>query len=56
MGNGGAKELRYKTHGYELRGDCQREWGIQGGRKKGGNWDNCSSIINNIYFLKKKDV
>ena len=28
--------------------------GVQGGQSKGGEWDNCNSIINKIYFLKMR--
>ena len=56
MGNREAKELICMTHGYE------RSWG--GGKSgwegvcrtegnKGGEWDNCNSIINKIYLKKK---
>ena len=59
MGNGKAKELICTTHGHEVRqgaggilvgGVCRVEGGVKG-RKK---WDNCSSIINKIYFKKEK--
>ena len=57
MGNVEAKELIYTTHGHELR------WGNAGGRGGTGRrgikgrkkWDNCNSIINKIYFLKKQE-
>ena len=47
------------THGYELRwgnagggGVCR----VEGNKRGGGEWDNCNSIINKIYFKKiKKD-
>ena len=30
-------------------------WGVQGGGGiKGENWDNCNSIINEIYLKKKE--
>ena len=64
MGNGEAKELICTTHGHELR------WGNAGGRggsrqrriKGRDKWDNCNSIINEIYkffsniFKKRKDM
>ena len=56
MGNGEVKELICMTHGHELR------WGDAGGRGSAGlmgikgkkRWDNCNSVINKIYFKKKK--
>ena len=57
IGNVEAKELICTTHGHELKGRnaggrvCVRWRGI-----KGGKWDNCSSIINKIYFLKIKKI
>ena len=50
IGNGEAKEHICMTHGHELRGDCQREWGVLGGGGQRENWDNRSSIINKIYI------
>ena len=56
MGNGEAKELICMTHGHELKGrnvhwrGCAGQRGIKG-RKK---WDNCNSIINKMYLIKKK--
>ena len=66
MGNGESKELICTTHGHELR------WGNDGGRVGEGyrvegnkgekKWDNCNSIINEIYkffsniFKKRKDM
>ena len=55
MGNGEVKEFLCVTHGHELR-----SWG--GGEQNGGGrgikrrkeQDNCNSIINKIYLLKKK--
>ena len=56
IGNVEAKELICTTHGHELNGvgdvggrgaAGQRE--IKGRKKK---WDNCNSIINEIYFKK----
>ena len=43
------------THGQEQWfGDCQREEDVLGGGgKRGKNWDNWNSIINEIYFLKR---
>ena len=57
MGNGEAKEVICMFHGHELkrgggmmvRGGYRVEGKI--GKKK---WDNHNSIINTIYFLKKK--
>ena len=36
IGSGVAKEFICMTHGHELRGDCQREWGycMEGGKGK----------------------
>ena len=56
IGNGEAKELICMTHGHDLRGGGNAGGkGLPGGagqwRK---NWDNCNSIVNKIYFLKKK--
>ena len=56
IGNGEAKELMCTTHGHELRG---RIAGGNGGtrqrRSKGEkNWVNCHSIINKIFFFKKR--
>ena len=57
MGNGEAKELICTTHGHELR------WGNVGGRggavwrgdKGDKKWDNCNSVINNIYIFLKSN-
>ena len=41
------------THGHELKGGWLEGRGIFRGRaQRGKNWDNCNSIINEIYFLK----
>ena len=52
MGNREAKELTFMAHGHEL------SWGNAGGMdgtgQRGIKWDNCNSIINKMYFLKKK--
>ena len=55
MGNREAKELMCMTHGHELRGGNSggREGTGQRGIKGRKKWDNCNSIINKIYFLKK---
>ena len=50
MGNGVAKDLICMTHGHELRRGMLEGIGVKG--NKGENWDNCSSIINKIYFLR----
>ena len=55
IGNGEAKDLVCTNHGHELK------WGNDGGRggtgqrgiKRRKKWDNCNSIINKMYFLKK---
>ena len=55
-GNVEAKELTHMIYGHELR------WGNAGGRRATGQrgikgrktWDNCNSIINKIYFLKRR--
>ena len=54
MGNGEARELISMTHGHELR----RGMTVGGGTgwrgiKERKKWDNCNSIINKIYFVKK---
>ena len=55
MGNGGAKELIFMTHGHELslgntdRSGSAEQKGIKG-RKK---WDSCNSRIHKIYFKNK---
>ena len=52
MRNGEAKELVYMTPGHELRwGNDGTGWRGMKGRKQ---WDNCNSIINNIYLKIKK--
>ena len=44
------------THGHELRGvGCWRKGGTGQREAKGGNRDNCNSIINKIYFKKDND-
>ena len=55
VGNVEAKELISMTHGHELEGGNVGGRGYAGcSGVKGGKWDNCNSIINKIYFLKKK--
>ena len=57
MGNVEAKELICTTHGHELkRGECGWEGvcGVEG--NKGGEWDNCNSIINKIYLKKTSAI
>ena len=59
VGNVEAKELIYMTHGHALQGGnvggrwCAGQRGV-----KGGEWDNCNSIINKLYLKnqKKKEV
>ena len=41
------------THGHELKGGGW-EGVYRAEENKGGKWDNYNSIINEIYFLKKK--
>ena len=54
IGNVEAKELICTTHGHELKGNSGgRGCAGQRGIKQGGEWDNCNSTINKIYFLKK---
>ena len=55
MGNGETRELISMTHGHELRwGDYRWEGGAGWrGIKERKKWDNCNSIINKIYFVKK---
>ena len=50
IGNVEAKELICMTHRHEL---LWEGGGVQDGVESGGGeWDNCNSIINKIYFLK----
>ena len=45
------------THGHELRGQGMLKGiGAPGGERERGEkiWDNCNSIINKIYFKKRK--
>ena len=44
------------THGHELKLGNDGERGGTGhiGMKRGKKWDNCNSIINKIYFLKRR--
>ena len=52
-----AKELISMTHGHELKGGNSVGRGCAGQRRiKGGKWDNCNSIINEIYFKKLKNM
>ena len=56
MGNVEAKELISMTHGHELYGGNVGERGGAGwSGVRGGDWDNCNSIINK-YILKKRKV
>ena len=51
VGNVEAKELICMTHGHELKEGNVGGTGCAGRRGvKRGKWDNCSSIINKIYF------
>ena len=52
------KELIRTTNGHELRWGMLEGQAMQGrGRKiKGGNWDNCNSIINKIYLKKQLNL
>ena len=55
MGNGEAQELICATHGHELKDGNAGGRGSAGWRRiKGGEWDNCNSIINKIYLKNKK--
>ena len=56
IGIGEAKELACTAHGHELRArELLEERGVPvGGGQRGKVWDNCNSIINKIYFKKKK--
>ena len=59
MENGEAKELICMTHGHELSRGGGGGMLVGGGCRAEGNkgekkWDNCHSIINKIYFLKRK--
>ena len=49
-----AKELICTTHGHELKGRNAGGRGCEGQRGIKGKWDNYNSIINEIYFFKKK--
>ena len=43
------------THGHELKGGMGVGRGSAERREiKGGNWDNCNSILNKIYLKIKK--
>ena len=55
VGNVGAKELISMTHGQELQGGTVggRGWAGWSG-VRGGEWDNCNSIINKYIFKKRK--
>ena len=54
IGNVEAKELICTTHRHELKRGNVGERGCAGWRGiKGGNWNNCNSIINKIYFKKE---
>ena len=51
MGNAEAKEFICATHGHGLRGSGMQAGGCRvKGNKGGGEWDNCNSIINKIYY------
>ena len=55
VGNVEAKEHICMNHGHELKGGNVGGQGCAGQRGvKGGKWDNCNSIINEIYFFKKE--
>ena len=57
IGNGEAKELIHMTHGHELKGENMGGRQCAGWRGiKGGKWDNCSSMINKIYFKNFKST
>ena len=53
IGNVEAKELTCMTHGHELKGEnvCGRGYAGRRGMKE-GKWDNCNSIISNIFINK----
>ena len=54
IGNRELKELMCTTHGHELRGVGNAGMLEGGGGMKGvGNWENCNSIINKIYYKKE---
>ena len=55
MGNGEAEELICMTHGHELQWENAggRACAGQTGKKGRKKWDNCNSIINNIYLKIK---
>ena len=45
------------SHGHELRWGEECKWeGVcraEGNEGEGGEWDNCNSIINKVYYKKK---
>ena len=53
IGNTEVKELICTTHGHELRwGDAGGVGGAGWRGDRGGNWENCNSIINKIYLKR----
>ena len=55
IGNVEAKEVIRMTHGHELQGGNVGGSGWAGwSGVKGGNWDNCNSIISKYIFKKLK--
>ena len=54
VGNVEAKELTSTTHEHELRGaECGWKGVCRAKGNKGGGWENCNSIINEIYLKEK---
>ena len=57
IGKEEAKKLICMTHEHELRrGRLLERMGTGWRGARGKNWDNCNSIINKIYFYKKKKI
>ena len=60
VGNTEAKELICTTYGHELNvGECGAEGVCSAEGNKGGEWDNCNSIINkytlkNCFYKKRR--
>ena len=55
IGNGEAKKLVCTTHGHELSGRNAGGSGGTGQRGAKGKQDNCNSIINKMYLIKKQE-
>ena len=50
-------DVKNTTHGHELREGLLEGMRLLGrGGQRGKNWDSCNSIINKIYFKKRKSL